>query len=203
MPGPVPGIHAFTFQALNKTWMAGTSPAMTILVSQGAQIDPAIVKPRHQFQRSLALRLAPAAVLRVQYELLRHVLLAQRLARTAAQMRLALLDHAAVFHGGPDMTGIAVRIGIIRIDHELHLGREREHAWVTDGAVRERAEPNAAMHKAGRKQIGYGEFRGIAVRRALLVRKRLPQAMHRALRDFANDLRNVLCLDAPSTQAPR
>jgi hypothetical protein len=33
MPGLVPGIHAFLFQnkALfqNKTWMAGTSPAMT------------------------------------------------------------------------------------------------------------------------------------------------------------------------------
>jgi hypothetical protein len=26
MPGLVPGIHAFPF---NKTWMAGTSPAMT------------------------------------------------------------------------------------------------------------------------------------------------------------------------------
>jgi hypothetical protein len=28
MPGLVPGIHAF-FARLNKTWMAGTSPAMT------------------------------------------------------------------------------------------------------------------------------------------------------------------------------
>jgi hypothetical protein len=27
MPGPVPGIHVFT--AGEKTWMAGTSPAMT------------------------------------------------------------------------------------------------------------------------------------------------------------------------------
>jgi hypothetical protein len=29
MPGPVPGIHVFLFYSL-KTWMAGTSPAMTI-----------------------------------------------------------------------------------------------------------------------------------------------------------------------------
>jgi hypothetical protein len=30
MPGLVPGIHAFLGrQQLNKTWMAGTSPAMT------------------------------------------------------------------------------------------------------------------------------------------------------------------------------
>jgi len=27
MPGPVPGIHVFL---LGKTWMAGTSPAMTV-----------------------------------------------------------------------------------------------------------------------------------------------------------------------------
>jgi hypothetical protein len=29
MPGLVPGIHLFLVAASNKTWMAGTSPAMT------------------------------------------------------------------------------------------------------------------------------------------------------------------------------
>jgi hypothetical protein len=29
MPGPVPGIHVFA--SANKPWMAGTSPAMTML----------------------------------------------------------------------------------------------------------------------------------------------------------------------------
>jgi hypothetical protein len=29
MPGLVPGIHAFTMVPPSKTWMAGTSPAMT------------------------------------------------------------------------------------------------------------------------------------------------------------------------------
>jgi hypothetical protein len=29
MPGPVPGIHVFTTLQKSKTWMAGTSPAMT------------------------------------------------------------------------------------------------------------------------------------------------------------------------------
>jgi hypothetical protein len=29
MPGLVPGIHVFTASATAKTWMAGTSPAMT------------------------------------------------------------------------------------------------------------------------------------------------------------------------------
>jgi hypothetical protein len=30
MPGLVPGIHVLTFLDVAKTWMAGTSPAMTI-----------------------------------------------------------------------------------------------------------------------------------------------------------------------------
>jgi hypothetical protein len=32
MPGLVPGIHAFLPQQQSKTWMAGTSPAMTARV---------------------------------------------------------------------------------------------------------------------------------------------------------------------------
>ena len=31
MPGLVPGIHVFTAPSLSKTWMAGTSPAMTVV----------------------------------------------------------------------------------------------------------------------------------------------------------------------------
>jgi hypothetical protein len=31
MPGLVPGIHVVTARAEQKTWMAGTSPAMTII----------------------------------------------------------------------------------------------------------------------------------------------------------------------------
>jgi hypothetical protein len=31
MPGLVPGIHVFTCRRIAKTWMAGTSPAMTAL----------------------------------------------------------------------------------------------------------------------------------------------------------------------------
>jgi hypothetical protein len=35
MPGLVPGIHAFLVKRLRaKTWMAGTSPAMTELVTR-------------------------------------------------------------------------------------------------------------------------------------------------------------------------
>ncbi len=34
MPGLVPGIHVFAELEQGKTWMAGTSPAMTNLVAQ-------------------------------------------------------------------------------------------------------------------------------------------------------------------------
>jgi hypothetical protein len=30
MPGFMPGIHVFRFSFFSKTWMAGTSPAMTV-----------------------------------------------------------------------------------------------------------------------------------------------------------------------------
>jgi hypothetical protein len=35
MPGLVPGIHVFLF-CCSKTWMAGSSPAMTKLVNQAS-----------------------------------------------------------------------------------------------------------------------------------------------------------------------
>jgi hypothetical protein len=35
MPGLVPGIHVLTVQRQKKTWMAGTSPAMTSFVERG------------------------------------------------------------------------------------------------------------------------------------------------------------------------
>jgi hypothetical protein len=32
VPGLVPGIHDLTMVAAGKTWMAGTSPAMTVII---------------------------------------------------------------------------------------------------------------------------------------------------------------------------
>src|SRR6201999_1230658 len=82
MPGLVPGIHVLLSYTLNKAWMAGPSPrrsdfgraggtipAMTILVSQHAQIDTGTIEPRHQLQRSVTLRSGPSAVIGVQQEL--------------------------------------------------------------------------------------------------------------------------------------
>ena len=51
----------------------------------------------------------------------------QRLVRAAAQVRLALLDDAAVAQRRADVAGEGVGIGIVRIDHVAHLGGERAH----------------------------------------------------------------------------
>jgi hypothetical protein len=39
MPGLVPGIHVFAELQLEKTWMAGTSPAITSLLKTVRGID--------------------------------------------------------------------------------------------------------------------------------------------------------------------
>src|ERR1700719_3853161 len=132
------------------------------LASQRAQIDTAVVESRQQPQGRIALRFGPAAMPGVEREFIGHILPGQRLLRAAAHVRLPLLDHAAVLHGRPDMAGIVVWIGILRVDHKLHLGRQREHLAVGDRRFRECAEPDPAMDKTGREQIGRGEFCGIA-----------------------------------------
>ena len=110
----------------------------------------------------------------IEREFVDNVLPGQRLLRAAAQMRLALLDHAAVLHDGSDMAGIAVRVWILGIDHVFHFGGEREQFWIPDRGFGKCAQPNAAMDKAGCQQIRRGELGGIAVARALLVGERLP-----------------------------
>src|SRR5262249_24739025 len=54
-----------------------------------------------------------------------------------------------------------------------------------------------------RDAVGGGKFSGIAVGRALLGGERLPQAMHRALADLADELLDLLRLDAPASEPPR
>ena len=79
-----------------------------------------------------------------------HVLPGQRLLRAAAHVRLPFFDHAAVFHGCPEMAGIIVRVGILGVDREFHFCREREYASIADRAFGKGAEADAAMHKASR-----------------------------------------------------
>src|SRR6185437_7642269 len=66
MPGLVPGIHVFETVAGRKTWMAGTSPAMTGLNQRVA--NEAFVEIRHRclwrdrFHRSACRRISRRAV---------------------------------------------------------------------------------------------------------------------------------------------
>src|SRR5215212_5949000 len=137
----------------------------------------------------------------VEREFVGDVLPAQRLLRAAAQMWLPLLGHAAVLHGGPYMAGIVARIWIVRVDDVFHFCRQREHLWIVDRGFAERAEPNTAVYKARRQQIRRCEFGGVAVARALLVRKRLPKPVHRAFRHLTDDLADVLRLHAAGGKA--
>ena len=112
----------------------------------------------------------------------------QRLIRAAAEMRLAFFDHAAVVERRADMAGEFVRIGIVRIDVVADLGRQREHARILHGLVGEIAEPDIAAHKRRRDAIGLRELPRIAIRGLLLGGERLPQPVHRAFADFADDV---------------
>src|SRR5438067_8064110 len=96
-----------------------SSLVMTSLSAQRRKVDAAPVERRQQFQGSIALRLCPAAVRGIEGKFVDHVLPRQRLLGAAAQMRLPLLDHAAVLQGDADMAGIVVWIGILGIDHEF------------------------------------------------------------------------------------
>src|SRR6185436_3885054 len=98
----------------------------------------------------------------------------QRLPRASAQMRLALLDHAAILQDRPDMACVVVRVWILGVDYVFHLCREPEKFWIPDRSFRKCAEPNAAVDKTGCQQIRRGELGGIAVGWALLVGEWLP-----------------------------
>jgi len=50
MPGLVPGIHVFPYALSNKTWMAGTSPAMTGHFCDGL-VEAAASKSGHRLLR--------------------------------------------------------------------------------------------------------------------------------------------------------
>ena len=167
------------------------------------RIDATIIQPCHQFQRRIALRAAPAAMLGIEQELVDHILPLQRLLRATAQMRLPLFYHAAIPEGGADVAGVIVWIGVVGIDHEFNFGGECQHAVVANGPIREGAEPNAAVHKTCRQQIRHRELGGIAVTRPLFAGQRLPQPVHRPLRHLADDLGDVFGFDAPRSQPAR
>jgi hypothetical protein len=59
MPGLVPGIHVFLF-GCQKTWMAGTSPAMTINLSS-ARLCQECAERAVKASTALKAKAAPAA----------------------------------------------------------------------------------------------------------------------------------------------
>src|SRR6516165_2344861 len=171
--------------------------------AQHRKVDFPIKQRAHQRERGLRPRRIPAAVAGVERELLLDVAARQRLVGAAAHMRLALLDHAAVGEQRADVAGEIVGIRIVRVDLVAHFRGERGNARLLHRVVGEGVEPDIAAHEAGRDAIGGGKFSGIAVGRALFGGERLPQAMHRPLADLADELFDLLRLDAAGSEPPR
>src|SRR5262249_26982528 len=181
----------------------GSPPSLWPSSAQQRKVNPPIKHRAHQRERGLRPRRIPPAVARVEHELLLDVAARERLVRAAAHMRLALLDHAAVGEQRADVTGGIVGVRIVRVDLVAHFRGERDDARLLQRVVGEGVEPDIAAQEAGRDAIRGGKFSGIAVGRALLGGERLPQAMHRALADLADDLLDLLRLDAAASEPPR
>ena len=127
----------------------------------------------------------------------------ERLATAAAQVRLALLDEAPAAQARADMTGVVCRIRIFPIDHVADFYRKTEDCGIAHRFIGERIEPDVAAHETGGDAIGRAEFRRIAVHRPLLVRERLPQAVHRCFRDLANQRFDLVGAHAARREAAR
>src|SRR3954451_23792771 len=171
--------------------------------AQGGKIELAVIQRPQERQRPLRTRGVPSAVAGIEHEFLLDVAAGERLVCTAAQVRLALLDHAAVGKQRADMPGEIVGIRILRIDLVAHLRRKREHVRLPHRVVGEGIEPDLTAHERMGDAIRRGEFAGIAVGGALLDRERLPQPMHRAFADLAHELLDLIRLDPAHRQTPR
>ena len=124
----------------------------------------------------------------------------QRLVHAAADVRLPFLDDAAVAERHAHVAGVALRIGIVRVDDVADLRGEREHARIADGLVAERGEADVAAHEGDGDVERRRELRGVGVRRPVLALERLPQPRDVALRGLADDVGDVLGAHA---RAPR
>ena len=98
------------------------------LSAQRRKIDAAMVKTRHQLQGSIALRLCPAAMRDVERNL---SITSCRVSGSCAPPRKCGCRSSITlpsFRVARMCPVIVVGIGIVGIDHEFHLGRQREHA---------------------------------------------------------------------------
>src|SRR6476659_3162536 len=125
----------------------------------------------------------------------------QGLSGSATQMRLAFLDDAAVAQAHADMAGVLVRIGIGRIDLVTHLGSQRPHGGIANRRIGKGIETEIAFDQAYGNTVGRRELGGVAVRRALLFRQRLPQPVHGAHADLADQLGHIVWIDPPRMEA--
>src|SRR2546429_1614696 len=103
-------------------------PPRRTLATETRQIDGFIESPSCELQELFRARRIPAAVAGVGAELALDLFARERLVYAAADVRLALFEHAAVREGHLDVSGVSLRIRIVRIDDVAHFGSERENA---------------------------------------------------------------------------
>src|SRR5262245_30560331 len=132
--------------------------------AQRVQIDAGLVAQRARQGQSRRDALAgPAAQASIGRELVLQFRTRQRLVRAATQVRLALLDDAAVPKADADMAGVGVGIGIGRIDLVADLGGKGLYGWIGDRGISEGIEADAAAQEAHRDAVGRRELGRIAV----------------------------------------
>src|SRR5262249_53160052 len=157
-----------------KTWMAGTSRAMTKLSPQECKIDLPVIELRQQCQHGPRASVIPTAMAGVACKFFLDIDPRERLLRAAAEMRLALLDDTAVVEHRANVAGEIVGIRIVGIDLVAHFRGEREHVLVAYRGLGERVETDAASDETRCDQERCRELGGIAVGRMLLGGERLP-----------------------------
>src|SRR3954470_13058762 len=176
-----------------------TRPASSFVIassSQGFQVHGAVEQRAQRLERRGCLLFVEAARSRVRPELLLYVRPGERLASTAAQVRLPLLDHASVAQARAQVSGELPRIGIRGIDPVADLGGERADVGIARGIVAEGVETDVPAEQPRGDAVGSRELRRVSVRRPLLVRERLPEPVHRSLPDVRDDLVDLARGDA-------
>src|SRR5687767_3455883 len=81
-------------------------------------------------------------------------------------------------------------IVILRVDHVTDSGGQRQYSGIVDARLAELQKTRFAIDKPDRHAERSAELRCIGRGRAMLGCERLPQAMHGALANFAEDVGN-------------
>src|SRR5947208_8960878 len=108
----------------------GILPKRPMLATETRQIDRFIESVPCELQKPYCARCVPAAVPGIGAELALDLFARERLMHAAADVRLALFEHAAVTERHFHVAGVASWIGVVRIDDVTHFGSESENARV-------------------------------------------------------------------------